>query len=219
SAGAFTLNAASAVAASVDIPVSEVTDAVADLVGKSLLSTDGGGASLHYRLLETTRAYAREKLIESAEFDHFARRHAEYYRDLFQHADAELETRPTAEWLSVYRPHIDDLRAALDWAFSRSGDVGVGVALAAATVPLWTHLSLLTECRARVEQAIADLGRQGASDPRRDMHLYLALCHVLLQNRQASARPEANAALTKALELAEITDDGRYRLAALHGLY
>src|SRR6266849_1285757 len=217
--GAFTLDAASAVAAGVDIPASEVTDAVADLVGKSLLSTDVGGASLHYRLLETTRAYAREKLIESAEFDHFARRHAEYYRDLFQHADAELETRPTAEWLSVYRPHIDDLRAALDWAFSRGGDVGVGVALAAATAPLWTHLSLLTDCRARVEQAIAALGRQVPSDPRRDMRLYLALGHVLLQNRQASARPEANAALTKALELAEITDDGRYRLAALHGLY
>jgi predicted ATPase/DNA-binding winged helix-turn-helix (wHTH) protein len=215
--GAFTLNAASAVAASVDIPVSEVTDAVADLVGKSLLSTDVGGASLHYRLLETTRAYAREKLIESAEFDHFARRHAEYYRDLFQHADAELETRPTAEWLSVYRPHIDDLRAALDWAFSRSGDVGVGVALAAATVPLWTHLSLLTECRARVEQAIASLG-QVPDDPRRDMRLYLALGHAIVHTR-SSGGPEMSAAFTKALELADIMDDTPYRLGAIFGLY
>jgi predicted ATPase len=217
--GAFTLDAASAVAAGVDIPASEVADSVANLVGKSLVSANVGGGLVHYRLLETTRAYAREKLIGSAEFDHVAQRHAEYLRDLFEHAEAELETRPTAEWLSVYRPHIDDLRAALDWAFSRSGDVGVGVALAAATAPLWTYLSLLTECRARVEQAIAALGRQVPSDPRRDMRLYLALGHVLLQNRQASARPEANAALTKALELAEITDDGRYRLAALHGLY
>jgi predicted ATPase/DNA-binding winged helix-turn-helix (wHTH) protein len=217
--GAFTLDAASAVAASVDIPTSEVTDAVADLVGKSLLSTDVGGTSLHYRLLETTRAYAREKLNESAEFDHVARRHAEYLRDLFQHAEAELETRPTAEWLPAYRPHIDDLRAALDWAFSPSGDVGVGMALTAAAVPLWAHLSLWTEFRARVEQAIAGLGREVPSDPRRDMRLYLALGHVLLQNIHASARAEVNATLTKALELAEITDDGRYRLAALHGLY
>src|SRR5438309_3348458 len=60
--GAFTLDAASAVAARADLPASEVTDAVADLVGKSLVSTDVGGLSLHYRLLETTRAYAREKL-------------------------------------------------------------------------------------------------------------------------------------------------------------
>src|SRR5438093_4543233 len=71
--GAFTLDAASAVAASADIPASEVADSAANLVGKSLVSTDVSGAIVHYRLLETTRAYAREKLIESAEFDHFAR--------------------------------------------------------------------------------------------------------------------------------------------------
>jgi predicted ATPase/DNA-binding winged helix-turn-helix (wHTH) protein len=217
--GAFTLDAASAVAAGVDIPASEVAESVADLVSKSLVSTDVGGAIVYYRLLETTRAYARDKLNGSAEFDHVARRHAEYFRDLFEHAEAELETRPIAEWLGAYRPHIDDVRLALDWAFSPSGDVGVGMALTAAALPLWAHLSLRTECRARVEQAIAGLGSQVPADPRRDMRLYLALGHVLLQLIHASSRPEMNATLTKALELAEITEDGRYRLAALHGLY
>jgi predicted ATPase len=221
-AGVFTLDEASIVAGSADIPASDVADSVANLVGKSLLSADVGGAVVRYRLLETTRAYAREKVIGSAEFDHVARRHSEYYRDLFQHAEAELETRPTSEWLAAYRPHIDDLRAALDWALSPSGDVGVGVALTAAAVPLWTYLSLLTECRARVERAIASLGGQVPSDPHRDMRLYLALGHVLLHihaNIHANAWPEMNAALTKTLELAEITDDVRYRLAAVHGLY
>src|SRR5258706_14708584 len=102
------MDAASAVAAGVDIPASEGADSVANLVGKSLVSTDVGGAIVYYRLLETTRAYAREKLIGSAEFDHVAQRHAEDLRDLFQHAHAELETRPTVEWLSVYQPHIGD---------------------------------------------------------------------------------------------------------------
>jgi predicted ATPase/DNA-binding winged helix-turn-helix (wHTH) protein len=216
--GAFTLDAASAVAASADIPASEVADSVANLVRKSLLSADVGGAMLRYRLLETTRAYAREKLVESAEIDAVARRHAECHRDLFEHAETELETRPTAEWLPAYRPYIADLRAALDWAFSPSGDVGIGVALTAATVPLWTHLSLLTECRARVEQAIASLGGQVPGDPRRDMRLYLALGHALLHTR-ASGGPEMIATLTKALELAEILDDTRYRLGAMFGLY
>jgi len=82
------MDAASAVAAGVDIPASEVADSVANLVGKSLVSTDVGGAIVYYRLLETTRAYAREKLIGGAEFDHFAQRHAEYLRDLFEHAEA-----------------------------------------------------------------------------------------------------------------------------------
>jgi predicted ATPase/DNA-binding winged helix-turn-helix (wHTH) protein len=216
--GAFTLDAASTVAASADISASEVVESVASLVGKSLVSADVGGAIVHYRLLETTRAYAREKLTESAEFDQVARRHAEYFRDLFQRADAEFETRPTAEWLTAYRPHIDDARLVLDWAFSRGGDVGIGVALTAATVPLWTHLSLLTECHARVEQAIASLGRQVPHDPRRDMRLYLALGHAILHTRAGGA-VEMSAAFTKALELAEIVDDTRYRLGAIFGLY
>ena len=216
--GAFTLDAASAVAASVDLPVSEVADSVGNLVGKSLVSADVGGAVVHYRLLETTRAYAREKLIESAELDPVARRHAEYYRDLFERADAELETRPTAEWLAAYRPHIDDVRAALDWAFSPSGDVGVAAALTAAAVPLWTHLSLLSECGTRVERAIASLGSQVPSDPRRDMRLYLALGHAILHTR-ASGALDMNAAFARALELAEVVDATRYRLGAIFGLY
>ncbi|HEX9348395.1 MAG TPA: winged helix-turn-helix domain-containing protein, partial [Gemmatimonadales bacterium] len=216
--GPFTMDAASAVAAGVDIPASEVADSVANLVGKSLLAADVGGAIVHYRLLETTRAYARDKLLGSAEFDHCARRHAEHYRHLLQHADAELETRPTAEWVAAYRPQIGDVRAALDWAFSPSGDIGVGVALTAATVPLWTHLSLLSECRTRVEQAIANLGAQVPSDPGRDMRLYLALGHALLHTR-ASGGPEMNTALMKAFELADLMDDTRYRLGAIHGLY
>jgi predicted ATPase/DNA-binding winged helix-turn-helix (wHTH) protein len=217
-AGAFTLDAAGVVAASADIVASDVADSVANLVGKSLLSADVGGAVVHYRLLETTRAYAREKLIERAEFEQVARRHADYYRDLFQHADAEWETRPTDEWLGAYRPHIDDVRLALDWAFSRSGDAGVGVALTAASVPLWSHLSLLTECRARVEQAIGVLEGQVPGDTGRDMRLYLALGYALLHTR-ASGSQDMNAAFTKALELAEFIGDTRYRLGAIVGLY
>jgi len=215
--GAFTLDAAAAVSAGADIPASEVADAVANLVGKSLVSTDVGGASVHYRLLETTRAYARERLTARGGLDAFARRHAEYHRELLQHAEAELEARPTAEWLAAYRPHIDEVRAALDWAFSPSGDVGIGVALTAATVPLWTHLSLLTECRARVEQAIASLG-QVPDDRRRDMRLYLSLGHAIM-HANASGAQDINAAFTKALELAEVIDDARYRLGAIFGLY
>ena len=54
--------------------------------------------------------------------------------------DGEAEARPMAEWLALYRPRIDNLRAALDWAFSPGGDAAIGVALTAAAVPLWMHL-------------------------------------------------------------------------------
>ena len=70
---------------------------------------------------------ALEKLQESSELEQFKRRHAEYYRDLFERAEAEWETRPTAEWLVAYGREIDNVRAALDWAFSPDGDAAIGV--------------------------------------------------------------------------------------------
>jgi predicted ATPase/DNA-binding winged helix-turn-helix (wHTH) protein len=218
-AGVFTLEAASAVAASVDIAGQEVVvDCVANLVAKSLLSADIAGAIVHYRLLETTRAYAREKLIEGGELELFARRHAQYYRDLFEHAEAESETRPTAEWIAVYRPQIDNLRAALDWAFSPGGDAAIGVALTVATVPLWMDLALIAECRLRVEQSIAHLEAEVPADAGRDMRLFLALGITALHAPDPGS-PTMVAALTKALELAESLDDTEYRLRAMWGLY
>jgi predicted ATPase/DNA-binding winged helix-turn-helix (wHTH) protein len=189
-AGVFTLEAASAVAASPDIPAQEVVDCVASLVAKSLVSTDVAGAIVHYRLLETTRAYAREKLDDSGELERCARRHAEYHRDLFQRAEVESETRPTAEWLAAYRSQIDNVRAALDWAFSSGGDAAVGAALTVATVPLWMHLALMAECRLRVEQAIAHLESDLPADAGRDMRLFLALGITAIHTGDPSSPPD-----------------------------
>jgi predicted ATPase len=85
------------------------------------VTVDAGSAALRYRLLETTRAYLLEKLLQAGEFDAVARRHAERYRDLLEVAEAESTTRPTGEWLADYVPRMDNLRAALDWAFSPRG--------------------------------------------------------------------------------------------------
>src|SRR6516162_8168059 len=98
-ASGFNLAAASAVIASANTPASDVVDGVANLVAKSLVVADVGSAAVHYQLLETTRAYAREKLAEHGELEQTGRRHAEYYRDLCGQAEAEWMTRPAAEWL------------------------------------------------------------------------------------------------------------------------
>jgi predicted ATPase/DNA-binding winged helix-turn-helix (wHTH) protein len=217
-AGAFTLRAASAVAASADMPAPHVIDCVANLVGKSLIAADVVGASVHYRLLETTRAYAKEKLAESRELAQCARRHAEYHRGLFERAEAEWQTRPTADWLAEYGPHIDNLRAALGWAFAPGGDAAVGVALATAAVPLWVSLSLLDEYRASVERALAVLdAHPQPEDARRRMQLHAAVGWWLVYTRGA-ARETLDAWATT-LELAERLGDSAYRLRALWGLW
>jgi hypothetical protein len=131
--------------------------------------TEVDGTVVRYRLLDTTRAYALEKLSESGERDRLARRHAEFYRDLFERAETEWETRPTAEWLADYGWRLDHLRGALHWAFSPNDDPTIGVALTAAAVPLWMHLSLLDECRSRVEQALSALEAGADWDARREM--------------------------------------------------
>src|SRR5258707_9128811 len=106
-AGGFTFEAARAVVADTEIAAPDVVDWVANLVAKSLVTADSGGATVRYRLLETTRAYALEKLVQAGEFDAVARRHAVRYLDLFEGAEAESETRPTDEWLAEYGPRID----------------------------------------------------------------------------------------------------------------
>ncbi len=120
------------------------------------------------------RAYALEKLADSGEREQLARRHAEYYRDLFERAETELERRPAAEWLAEYGRKIDNLRAALDWAFSTDGDASIGVALAAASAPIWLEMSMLTECQSWMAKAVSlvDAGHWGS---RQEMVLQCAL--------------------------------------------
>ena len=165
-------------------------DRLADLVAKSLVVADVSGTKPRFRLLDTTRAYAIEKLDESGERERIARRHAEYYRDLFERAEGEAGARPTGEWLADYAREIDNLRAALDWAFSpRRRCRGSGSALTAAAAPLWMRLSLHKECRSRAKQALGALGTEGARYPREAMRLHAAL------GTSTAEAPEMGAAL------------------------
>src|SRR5207302_529913 len=179
-AGGFTVEAAAAVAVDRLMTDADAIDHLADLVAKSLVVADVSGASPRFRLLDTTRAYAIEKLDESGERERRARRHAEYYRKLFERAEAEWEVRPTAEWLADYAVGINDLRAALDWAFFPDGDVSTGIALTTAAVPLWMHLSLMDECRSRVLQALAGLAADPSQDVSHGMKHYAALATSLV---------------------------------------
>jgi predicted ATPase/DNA-binding winged helix-turn-helix (wHTH) protein len=216
-AGGFTLQAASTVAATDEIASADIVDCAANLVAKSLLAADLGGATGWYRLLETTRAYALEKLTQSGEFEQVARRHAECCRDIFERAEVELQTRPASEWLAAFGRRIDNLRAALDWAFSPGGDASIGVALTAAAVPLWMHLSLMEECRGRVERALAAIAAGAGRDARREMQLHAALATSLMYTRGAVS--EIGAVGTKAFEIAESLGDAEYQLRSLWGLW
>ena len=215
--GSFSLAAINAVAAAPVTTVAGIVDELSSLAAKSLIVSDAWNGSARYRLLDTTRAYALEKLNEGGERERIALRHAEYYKSLFERAEAELRDMPTAEWLGEFGWQVDNVRAALDWAFSLHGDETLAVALTTLAVPLWTNLSLLKECRTRVEQALAILVAAAIEDPRREMKLCNALGVSLLYTGGTVSEHEVVWART--LYLAQRLGDVEYELCALFGLW
>ena len=212
-AGEFLLEAVIAVACK---SIGDVTAQLANLVAKSLVLADIRGDRPYYRLLDTTRAYAMEKLHAGGEAADVARRQARYYCGFFASAEADSEVKPQSEWLAFYGRHIDSVRACLDWAFSPGGDAQIGAALTAAAVPLWVQFSLLSECRERTELALASLDDSAANASRLRMQLSAARGWALMYG--VGRAREAGPAWTAALQLAEQLGDRDYMLRALWGL-
>jgi predicted ATPase/DNA-binding winged helix-turn-helix (wHTH) protein len=126
-AGGFRLEAAIGIAESAEITRREVVDCLADLVAKSLVTADVEGAIMHYRLLETTRAYMLEKLIASGECDEIARRHAEYFLNLFQCVAVESGARPPQSgWRSVVRVSTTRAPRSTGLFHCRAAAIGCG---------------------------------------------------------------------------------------------
>jgi predicted ATPase/DNA-binding winged helix-turn-helix (wHTH) protein len=213
--GIFTWESAGAVLDQGNGPAADVFDSISNLIAKSLVTAITGGKIYYYRLLDTTRAYALMKLNESGEAGLLARRHAEHYRKILAQARIEWDHRPAVEWLEAHRYLIDNVRAALDWAFSASGDAAIGVSLTAATVPLWFQLLLVSECRERVERALFALSAN--PDQRCEMQLQAALAWSLMQTR-GSVEKTRNAWIA-VLKHSENLGDIDYQLRALWGLW
>ncbi|THD60573.1 winged helix-turn-helix domain-containing protein [Phenylobacterium sp.] len=212
--GPFDVAAAIAVAA--DNAADAIEDGLLNLAAKSLLNAEVEGDEVRYRLLDTTRAYAREKLEASGEANLRRRRHATYYRDHFAAAEEVLATRP-AEGLAESAGLLGNLRAALDWAFSPDGDGSIGVALTADAVPLWFQLSLVDECLGRVQAALTWLDGSPDPDLRVRMRLYAGLGFP--QMRAITGFPSGVAAWRSVLEIAEQIGDADYQARALWALW
>jgi predicted ATPase/DNA-binding winged helix-turn-helix (wHTH) protein len=211
-AGSFTLEAAANVASDVFARRTQAVDGLADLVAKSLVAAEVSGGESRFRLLDTTRAYALQKLRESGELDQLGRRHTEYFLAVFRRAEAEWETRSGTEWLADYGWQINNLRAALDWAFSPAGEVSIGAALVAAAVPLWMHLSLLEECGSWMA-ATLDTFPPEALGTRQEMAVQLAFGYSVMITQGLTDK--GRAALERANELGEALGDPDYQLRAL----
>ena len=214
-AGGFTPDAAVAVMAAPDDNKSATMNGVTNLIDKSLIVTDDIETVRRWRLLETTRAYAIEKLFESGEAAHVARRHAKFYQMQFAQFASEGQLQAHIDDPRSYRREIDNLRAALNWAFSSVGDVALGVELAASAADFWFTMPLLAEASDWAEKALAQIG--DAVGTHHEMVLQSGLGLALIYTRGMIS--PARAALTRALQLAQELGDSDYQQRATHGLW
>ncbi len=157
-AGGFTLEAATHVAAIGDIDEAEVLELLSQLVARSLVIADTDGARARYRMLETTRAYALEKLAEAGETKEVKRRHALFFAEFTDRAPDAWMRMSDAEWHDIYLPELDNVRAALDWALGPGSDGPAAALIACGSCPMWTTLGLWGEGLRRVEAVREDLG-------------------------------------------------------------
>ncbi|CAN7499718.1 ATP-binding protein [Neorhizobium sp. LjRoot104] len=213
-AGLFSLNSACTVAADAQIDRVLVIDGIASLVAKSLLTAEVHDMEVEYRMLDTTRAYALEKLATSHELDGARQRHAEHCLELVGLAKADVDRLPRIDWLARYGPKTDDIRDALRWAFTGSA-AALGVRLTVAAIPFGKQMSLVEECRMAVERALDDRFHAHRSI-RDDLILNLTLGATLLHTRGPLVQVKVS--LGKALEIAEMLGDIDLQLECLRGL-
>jgi predicted ATPase/DNA-binding XRE family transcriptional regulator len=153
-AGGWTSDAAQAVCRDDALAGPGVLRIELSLIDKSLIAADAN----RYSMLETTRAYALERLIEHHELERVSRAHAEHYRDLLERSHTLLSTAPFPVWLMSLEPELDNLRAALHWSLVEGADVRLGAAIAAGQDSLLDSLTLYGEGAEWCERALAALG-------------------------------------------------------------
>jgi len=169
----FTLAAARAVAGVDTLSGTDIFEGLASLTAKSLINVDVSHHPARYRMLFLTRDYAFEKLVKSGELDMIARRHALNYLELLRSTEGVEKDAMSAGW-------IDDIRTAIDWGFSASGDVLLATKLVSASLALSRRLALLPEYGRRVTQALNRIPEIEPPQPALQVMLLIEQAYILL---------------------------------------
>ncbi|HVJ43019.1 MAG TPA: winged helix-turn-helix domain-containing protein [Dongiaceae bacterium] len=216
--GGFTIAAAEAVARCDDIEAGgDVVELLSNLVAKSLIAVENGKYATRFRLLNTTKSYLNKKLDESGECAMILRRHAEFFLGLLTEAQGNWERDAADEWLETYRPEVENIRLALNWAFGGEGDVTLGISLASVAVGPMFEMGLLESSRQIAERAIAELSASDQPNLREEMVLQANLGAALLYTR--GPVQETQTAWSRALDIAVRLSDRLAEARALWGLW
>jgi predicted ATPase/class 3 adenylate cyclase len=212
-AGGFSLGAAARVCGDDGQDESAILDLLASLTDKSLIVAETAGEQARYRMLESTSAYASDKLIHAGDRELLARAHAAYFRDLAQSTAERFSLDTRSAWLVDLERELDNYRAALVWSISQKNDPRAGGAITIALGNFWMA-GLAGEGRYWITQALELLDEH--EHPLIAARLWFSLANL------TSVRPQFEAA-NHALKLFESIGDSvrasRVRLTIAHSLY
>jgi non-specific serine/threonine protein kinase len=173
-AGGLSLEAAEAVCSGDGIGEEEILDLLAHLVDKSLLTPEEGFENTaRYRMLETLRAYGRERLQHAGGWDRYVDRHGEFYRALAERAEPELMGPEQASWLNRLEEEHDNFRQAIEGASGR-GNFARGLSLCGNVWRFWWIRGLWQEGNGRLCK-ILDLAEARDRSPERAKALHGAV--------------------------------------------
>ena len=135
------------------------------LTDKSLVLAEQNDGNSRYRLLETVRQYARERLAESAGGETLRQRHRDYFVALAEDADPKLKGSEQAQWLRRLDEEHENLRAALEWCLVGAW-ASVGLRLCGALQRFWSMRGHLSEGREWCARILAQAGSEGPTRER-----------------------------------------------------
>ncbi|MDE2160349.1 MAG: hypothetical protein KGJ30_15655, partial [Burkholderiales bacterium] len=185
--GGFDLAAAEAICGREPLELFEVIDMLASLVEKSLVMLDDRGAEPRYRMLETIRDYAREKLLGGDDAAPTQAGHGLYYLELAKQANRGLAGAEQGRWIAQLELELDNLREAIDRALAGALDAVVAVKFAVALQGFWILRGYATEGRRIVKAALARPEVQ-QSDRAHAHALYVGAALAQSQGDHAQAR-------------------------------
>jgi tetratricopeptide (TPR) repeat protein len=175
-----------------------------------LVVADTAGEQERYHLLESTRAYAVEKLTAAGAREQLTRGHAECFRDQAQQADEQRSgTGSTAAWLASVEQELDNYRAVLEWALKDGHDMALGGAVAGALGALWDHGGLAVE--GRYWLGLAQAGLDESMHPQVAARLWGVLGGL-------SSGKRAHDCAQRALALSQSVGDEKGQARVLSGL-
>ena len=176
-AGGWTLQAVQAVCSDDDIGEDEILDLLAHLVEKSLVIVRAENGNVRYRMLETIRQFADEKLTNSIEAERVQKRHLEFFVQFAEEAEPNLNGSEQVAWLDRLGAEHPNFRTALSWALEHH-EIDSAARLGTGLFWFWVFRAHLREGWQWLEQTI-ELSRRMAKTEKLSPRTKDLFAHVL----------------------------------------